>query len=107
MNALYYLRLQAARGLGPAAQRAILACVQAKDIGLGDFFAASQSVWREAGLTPDQADALAASAADAEEWHRKIESCGIQIVGYLDEAYPARLKRVLQQLAPPVLYIKL
>jgi DNA processing protein len=106
MNALYYLRLQAARGVGSSAQRAIFAYIQAKGMGLGDFFAASQSAWREAGLTPDQADALAASAADAEEWHQKIESCGIQIIGYLDEAYPVRLKRILQQLAPPVLYIK-
>src|SRR6266542_189375 len=106
MDALYYLQLQAARGVGPSAQRAILSYLEEKGMSLWEFFAASQSTWSEAGLTAEQTHALAASAADAEEWYRALESCGVKVIGYLDEAYPARLKRVLQKLAPPVLYIK-
>lgn len=106
MDALYYLQLQAARGVGLSTQRAILYYLEEKGMGLRDFFAASQSIWSEAGLTAEQMHVLAASAADAENWYHALESCGIKVIGYFDESYPARLKRVLQKLAPPVLYIK-
>ena len=100
MNA--YLRLQAAKGVGPAAQRKILAYVADRNMMLEEFLRLPTATQKEAGLREDQIVGL--QNADPQDWQRNIDAKAIQIVGWLDEMYPKRLRRVLADQAPPVLY---
>lgn len=101
---LFYLRLQAAHGVGAAAQRSILRYLLNHGLRLGEFLTLQPSGWYEAGLSKRQVDALISSEKIALEWEQQLQKMGIQIVGQLDKQYPGRLKSVLGDQAPPVLY---
>jgi DNA protecting protein DprA len=100
-----YIQLQAAKGIGTAAQRAVLNYAIEHNVTLNDFFALPLTEQKLAGLNQNQSEALAAAHAMAKEWQQKLDELQIQIVGWLDDAYPERLKRVLGDQAPPVLYL--
>jgi DNA protecting protein DprA len=103
MNTRYYLQLQVAKGIGAATQRLILRYVANKGIDLAGFFALPPSDWQDAGLTTRQIDALISAEAIAEDWDQELEARHIRVLGWLDAAYPKRLKRVLDEQAPPIL----
>src|SRR6266508_5145280 len=96
-----YIQLQAAKGIGAAAQRAILNYVAEHDMPLNDFLALPFAEQKHAGLSRSQSEALASGGDVAKQWQQELEERHIQIIGWLDDAYPERLKRVLETKAPP------
>lgn len=104
MDTHYYLRLQAAQGVGAAAQRAILSYLSLNNLHLEEFFNSPHSVWKQAGLSQKQIDSLSTQSPLLQQWQGKLEQKGFQILGYLDKQYPERLKTVLGNQVPPVLY---
>ncbi len=105
MNAQHYLQLQAAKGFGPVLQRRILTQLSDKNLTLAEFMAASQSDWRQTGLSATQVDALKNAKDKAKRWSERIAEQEIQVTGWLDDNYPASLRRILGDKAPPVLYM--
>jgi DNA protecting protein DprA len=105
MNAQYYLKLQAARGVGAATQRAILSYLSQHQMPFEEFFKASHSVWKQAGLSEKQIEALSTQTPLLKQWESRLEQKGFQVLGYLDKQYPERLKKVLANQAPPMLYV--
>lgn len=105
MDTGYYLRLQAAQGVGTAAQRAVLFYLRDHRLSFGQFFEASPSLWQQAGLSSKQAEALAAETPLSKQWEAKLEQKGFGVLGYLSDAYPERLRNVLAKQAPPILYV--
>jgi DNA protecting protein DprA len=106
MSTIHYLQLQAASGLGPSAQRSVLQYVDRHNIALDEFLLADVKIWREAGLSSKQVDALDGTVAvqTAQTWQDELQTRNIQILSCLDEKYPQRLKTTLQQHIPPILY---
>jgi DNA protecting protein DprA len=104
MDTHYYLRLQAAQGVGAATQRAILSYLSLNNLHLEEFFNSPHSLWKQAGLSQKQIDALSAHSPLLQQWQGKLEQKGFQVLGYLDNRYPERLKTVLGNQVPPVLY---
>jgi DNA protecting protein DprA len=105
MNTQYYLKLQAAQGIGAATQRAVLSYLSHHKMPFEEFFNAPHSVWKQAGLSQKQIEALTTQTPLLKQWESRLEQKGFQILGYLDEYYPERLKQILKNQVPPVLYI--
>lgn len=107
MESRHILQLQAAPGIGSAAQRAVLDFVQSQGLNLRDYLTMSPNEWRSSGLSDQQASALAAQTTitQAEHWAGALTRQGIQVIGPHDAEYPERLTRILGKLAPPVLAI--
>lgn len=105
MESRHILRLQAAPGMGVAAQRAALNYVQSQGLTVRDYLAMAPSDWRRSGLSDQQTTALAAQTTitQAERWADLLLRQGIQIIGLHDAGYPERLQRVLGKSAPPIL----
>ncbi|MBI4748945.1 MAG: DNA-protecting protein DprA [Acidobacteria bacterium] len=104
MNMIHYLRLQAAKGIGTAAQRKVLNHIATTNSSLPEFFQASVSDWKQAGLISSQIEALQASEELAMKWQEELVRKKIQVIGQLDDNYPKRLNQVLTNQSPPILY---
>jgi DNA processing protein len=104
MNTQYYLKLQAAQGVGAATQRAVLSYLSHHKMPFEEFFNAPPSVWKQAGLSQKQIEALTTQTPLLKQWESRLEQKGFRVLGYLDKHYPERLKKVLANQAPPVLY---
>jgi DNA protecting protein DprA len=104
MSQRYYLQLQAAKGLGPATQRQVLNYITDHELTMPDFMSAEDE-WRHAGLNSKQVTALKATESKAEQWLKKLQENDVTIISLLDEAYPAKLRRVLGDKAPPILHL--
>jgi DNA processing protein len=105
MNTQYYLKLQAAQGVGAATQRAVLSYLSQRQMPFEEFFKAPHSVWKQAGLSEEQIEALSTQTPLLKQWESRLEQKGFHVLGYLDKHYPERLKKVLANQAPPVLYV--
>ncbi len=107
MESRHILQLQAAKGMGVAAQRAALDFVHSQGLTVRDYLAMSPNDWRRSGLSDQQASALAAQTtiSQAERWAELLARQGIEVIGLHKAEYPERLKRILGKLAPPVLAV--
>lgn len=104
MESRYYLQIQGARGIGAATQRAVLKYLRMHDMDLETFFSLSANDWQLAGLMAHQAQALKDAAPLAEQWLDTLTAKGVEIIGALDPRYPQRLRHVVGDQAPLVLY---
>lgn len=104
MNEIYYLRLHAARGIGVVTHRNIFSFILQHNLTLEQFFF-DLSFWKLAGLNEEQQLALASSLPLAQKWQDELQKRNIQTIGYLEMTYPLRLKQVLQEKCPSILYI--
>jgi DNA processing protein len=105
MDTKYYLRLQAAQGIGAATQRSVLSFLHSHRLSFEEFFESSHSVWQQAGLSHKQIDALSVQTPLLRQWESKLKQKGFEVLGYLDDDYPKRLHSALKKQVPPVLYI--
>lgn len=100
MESLWYLQLQAAHGIGPAKQRAILRAIRAEHTDLQTFFSRPSPDWQRAGLNQRDIQALQDAAALAQQWQQKLDAKNVDVIGALDPRYPERLHRILGEQAP-------
>lgn len=105
MDTKYYLRLQAAQGIGAAAQRAVLSYLHDHNISFEEFFESAHSTWQHAGLSHKQIDALSTQTPLLEQWEAKLEKKGFEVLSYLADDYPERLHSVLAKQTPPFLHL--
>ena len=105
MDSRYTLQLQAAQGVGVAAQRAVLDFVDRQGLTLEDFFSLSPDVWRRSGLKEQQVAALASmeTVSAGRRWADELAHNNIRVINLNDASYPERLDRVLGALASPIL----
>jgi DNA processing protein len=99
---LYWIGFNLVKGIGAVRVRALL-----------DFFGDAQIAWqapadalREAGLSQKIVENLCQIRAQVslEQVWERIQSQGIQVLTWEDDAYPRRLKEIEQP--PPVLYLR-
>jgi DNA processing protein len=106
MELQYLLQLQAARGVGASAQRAILRHITSSKISLSTLFASPASEWYNVGITNTQLESIYNAVSTAKEWQEKLEQSDVKTISLLDSSYPKRLSSVLNGQAPPILYYK-
>ncbi len=102
-NQLYYLQLQAAKGVGAALQRRILRYIQAQQMSLEQFMQSAESIWSDAGLTASKIAALKSAETTAKKWSETAAEKKLRFLSILDDEYPSDLKRVLGKATPPIL----
>jgi DNA protecting protein DprA len=94
------------RGVGPRTLQRVLSQLAGEGGTPEDLVAAPADTLTRFGLKPEAARAVAAARGQAERLADELERQGVQMLVCGTASYPARLSRVLQGEAPPVLFLK-
>lgn len=103
-NTKTMFRLLNLKGVGPAKIHSIWRDAEKNKYPLADFIAEQQFMGRL--FRPDQLIQLKDNEESIENVLARIESESIEVLSYFEEGYPVRLKSLLGEKAPLLLYVK-
>lgn len=105
----YWIALEQTHGIGPAHMIEIHDALKEQNLSVADLSGLSGEEIREEFRFPEKiAEAIAGMEATLpkieEDYFRLLES-GIDVITFFSELYPARLREVLGNAIPPLLYV--
>jgi DNA processing protein len=109
INYKYWIALEQTKGIGTAHLGEIYDALSSKNLSIDDLFGLTpQEIKAELYLKDAIADAVTQAKArlDAiEQEYISLLDIGAEILMFFEENYPARLRKILKNTCPPVIYI--
>ncbi|MFO0969135.1 MAG: DNA-processing protein DprA [Gemmataceae bacterium] len=100
------LRLIQTKGIGPRSLAKLLDRLERRDLALQDFLAlVPEEMTAQFDMREEQAIALQANESTATQLAQILEGHGIRTLSRSNPDYPTRMKGVLADKAPPVLFV--
>ncbi len=107
MNEVALLQFMNAKGVGNATIHRLASFVARRGIAPSDVVQMSvEDMAAALGVTPDLADSVVRQKDSATRLVDELNSHGVDILWLLDEEYPGRLKAILGEDAPAILFAK-
>ncbi|HOT44745.1 MAG TPA: DNA-processing protein DprA [Spirochaetota bacterium] len=105
----YWIALEQTHGIGPAHMIEVHDALKGQNLSVGDLCGLSGEEIRKEFRFPDKiAEAITgmeATLEKIEEDYFKLLESGIDVIPFFSEQYPARLREVLGNAIPPLLYV--